>query len=316
MSAVPRGLRRPSAPSADAAGVSATDAVIKGAPAGFFLNPAAILVLLLSVFPFVFSLGMTLTNWNLLYPGVQFIGLENWARLFDDDTLRVAFRNTIFFTVTATIIEYALGLFLALMVLQVSVGQRFFRVLFLLPMMISPAAVGYIIGRMLFSETQGPVNFLLHKVGLPFVPWISNPQVAPWTIVLTDVWQWTSFMFILLLAGLQALPTEPFEAARVDGASRWQMFWQITFPLLLPVSVTAVLIRSLELFKLIDLVRVITAGGPGTATQTVTLYVYDLALTRGDMGYGATVSYALLILVIVVATLYLNGTRRAVQNVS
>lgn len=287
---------------------------MKDAPAGWFLNPAAILVLLLSVFPFVFSLGMTLTNWNLLYPGVQFIGLSNWARLFDDSTLVQAFRNTIFFTITATAIEYALGLFLALMVLQIGRGQAFFRVLFLIPMMISPAAVGYVVGRMLFSETQGPVNFLMHKAGLPFVAWISNPQIAPWTIVLTDVWQWTSFMFILLLAGLQALPIEPFEAARVDGATPWQIFWQITFPLLAPVTVTAVLIRSLELFKLIDLVRVITAGGPGTATQTVTLYVYDLALVRGDMGYGATVSYALLALVIIVATLYLKGTRRIVSN--
>lgn len=316
MSAEPRGLRRASAGSDNVVDASAADAVTKDAPAGWFLNPAAILVLLLSVFPFVFSLGMTFTNWNLLYPGVQFIGLENWARLFDDSTLRQAFRNTIFFTVVATAIEYGLGLFLALMVLQITRGQRFFRVLFLLPMMISPAAVGYVIGRMLFSETQGPVNFLLHKVGLPFVPWISNPRVAPWTIVLADVWQWTSFMFILLLAGLQALPTEPFEAAKVDGATPWQTFWQITFPLLLPVTVTAVLIRSLELFKLIDLVRVITAGGPGTATQTVTLYVYDLALVRGDMGYGAAVSYALLILVIVAATLYLKGTRRAVARAS
>lgn len=314
MSAAPRGLRRAAATPDAVATAPEPEAVVKDAPAGWFLNPAAILVLLLSVFPFVFSLGMTLTNWNLLYPGVQFIGLSNWARLFDDSTLVQAFRNTIFFTITATAIEYALGLFLALMVLQIGRGQAFFRVLFLIPMMISPAAVGYVVGRMLFSETQGPVNFLMHKAGLPFVAWISNPQIAPWTIVLTDVWQWTSFMFILLLAGLQALPIEPFEAARVDGATPWQIFWQITFPLLAPVTVTAVLIRSLELFKLIDLVRVITAGGPGTATQTVTLYVYDLALVRGDMGYGATVSYALLALVIIVATLYLKGTRRIVSN--
>jgi multiple sugar transport system permease protein len=121
-------------------------------------------------------------------------------------------------------------------------------------------------------------------------------------------------MFVLLLAGLQSLPEEPFEAARVDGANALQIFTQITFPLLVPVTVTAILIRSLELFKLIDLVRVITAGGPGTATQTVTLYVYDLALTRGDMAYGAAVAYALLILVVIFATVYLWLTRRAVES--
>ncbi len=285
-----------------------------GAPAGFFLNPAAIVVLLLSIFPFIFSLGMTFTNWNLLRAGVEFRALENWRRLLGDDTFRQAVTNTFFITVVATILEYTLGLMLAVFVLQIKRGQKLFRLIFLLPMMISPAAVGYVIGRMLFSETQGPINNILIRLGLPFVPWTSSPDVAPWTIIIADVWQWTSFMFILLLAGLQSLPHEPYEAARVDGANSWQIFTQITFPLLVPVTVTAVLIRSLELSKLIDLVRVITAGGPGTSTQTVTLYVYDLALTRGDMGYGSTVAYALLIMVIIYATLYLTVTRRAVEN--
>jgi multiple sugar transport system permease protein len=289
---------------------------IKGAPAGFFLNPAAILILMLSIFPFVFSLAMTFTNWNLLNPDVAFRGLENWRRLIGDETLNRSVRNTLFFTVAATVLEYGLGLLLAMAVLQIKRGQRFFRLVFLLPMMISPAAVGYVIGRMLFSETQGPINNILFRLGLPYVPWTSDPAMAPWTIVIADVWQWTSFMFVLLLAGLQSLSEEPFEAARVDGANNWQIFTQITFPMLLPVTITAVLIRSLELFKLIDLVRVITAGGPGTATQTVTLYVYDLALTRGDMGYGAAVAYALLILVVLFATIYLALTRRAVENVT
>jgi multiple sugar transport system permease protein len=280
------------------------------------LNPAAILVLVLSIFPFFFSLAMTFTNWNLLNPNINFYGLENWRRMLGDETLARAIRNTLFFTVAATLVEYGLGLMLAMLVLQVRRGQRFFRVIYLLPMMISPAAVGYVIGRMLFSETQGPINNLLFRMGLPYVPWTSNPAIAPWTIVFADVWQWTSFMFVLLLAGLQSLPDEAFEAARVDGATSWQIFRQITFPLLLPVTVTVVLIRSLELFKLIDLVRVITAGGPGTATQTVTLYVYDLALTRGDMGYGAAVAYALLILVILFATIYLLLTRRALERVT
>ncbi|MFN8592575.1 MAG: sugar ABC transporter permease [Thermomicrobiales bacterium] len=286
----------------------------QGAPAGFFLNPAAALVLLLSLFPFLFSLGMTFTNWNLLFPEIDFRGLENWRRLFGDETLTRAVRNTLFFTIMATLIEYALGLTLALSVLRIKRGQRFFRLIFLLPMMISPAAVGYVIGRMLFSETQGPINNILFRIGLPHIPWTSNPAVAPWTIVFADVWQWTSFMFILLLAGLQSLPEEPFEAARVDGANAWQVFTQITVPLLAPVTVTAILIRSLELFKLIDLVRVITAGGPGTATQTVTLYVYDLALNRGDMAYGAAVAYALLIIVTLYALVYLALTRRTVAN--
>ena len=284
------------------------------AVAGFFVNPAAIVVVLLSIFPFVLSLAMTFSNWNLLYAGAQFIGLNNWQRLLEDATFRRSLTNTLFMTAAGTIIQYVIGLGLALSVLRIRRGQRFFRLVFLLPMMISPAAVGYIVGRMQFSETQGPINDILRHLGLGAVPWISNSAVAPWTIVIADVWQWTSFMFVLLLAGLQSLPEEPFEAARVDGASSWQIFVQLTLPMLMPVTVTAILIRSLELFKLIDLVRVITAGGPGTATQTVTLYVYDLALNRGDMGYGATVAYALLILVTIYALVYLGLTRRGVEN--
>jgi len=282
--------------------------------AGFFVNPAAIVVVLLSIFPFVLSLAMTFSNWNLLYTGAQFIGLDNWQRLLGDATFRRSVTNTLWMTAAGTVIQYAIGLGLALSVLRIRRGQRFFRLVFLLPMMISPAAVGYIIGRMQFSETQGPINDILRHLELGAVPWISNPAMAPWTIVIADVWQWTSFMFVLLLAGLQSLPEEPFEAAQVDGASSWQIFVQLTLPMLMPVTVTAVLIRSLELFKLIDLVRVITAGGPGTATQTVTLYVYDLALNRGDMGYGATVAYALLILVTIYALIYLGVTRRSVEN--
>jgi multiple sugar transport system permease protein len=316
MRVAPRHRSRPSravAPSR-AAERDGYGAATAHAPAGFFLNPAAIIVVVLSIFPFILSLGMTFTNWNLLYPGVAFRGLANWARLFGDATFQRAVVNTLFFTVAATAIEYVIGFALALFVLQIERGQRVFRLIFLIPMMISPAAVGYVVGRMLFSETQGPINDILFRLGVSPVPWTSNPAVAPWTIVIADVWQWTSFMFVLLLAGLQSLPSEPFEAARIDGASGWKLFAQITFPLMIPVSVTAALIRSLELFKLIDLVRVMTGGGPGTATQTVTLYVYDLALNRGDMGYGATVAYALLIIVVLYALIYLALTRRAVAN--
>ena len=198
------------------------------------------------------------------------------ARLFSDETLSRAVRNTVFFTVAGTILEYALGLLLAISVLQIKRWQRFFRVIFLLPMMISPAAVGYVIGRMLFSETQGPINNILFRLGLPFVPWISNPGMAPWTIVIADVWQWTSFMFVL--PGRAAVA--PRGAVR-GGPCRWGEYLADLHPDHLPAPGASHRHgdpHSLpELFKLIDLVRVITAGVLETATQTVTLYVYDLA---------------------------------------
>jgi multiple sugar transport system permease protein len=220
----------------------------------------------------------------------------------------------VFMTVVGTALQYVLGLALALLVLQIRWGQVAFRVLFLLPVMISPVAVGYVIGRMLFSETQGPVNDLLVRLGLSSVPWLSDPGMAPWTIILTDTWQWTSLMFILLLAGLQAIPNDVYEAAKVDGAKAWQVFFHITFPLLAPVTVTAILIRSLELFKLVDIVRVMTGGGPGNATETATLVVYKLALENGDVAYGSTVGFALLITMIIFSLIYLAVTRSFVRR--
>jgi multiple sugar transport system permease protein len=279
-----------------------------------FMRPAVAFVLILTVFPLVFSLAMTFTNWNLLYGAPQFYGFGNWKRLFTDEVFWVAVKNTVFMTVVGTALQYVLGLALALLVLQIRWGQVAFRVLFLLPVMISPVAVGYVIGRMLFSETQGPVNDLLVRLGLSSVPWLSDPGMAPWTIILTDTWQWTSLMFILLLAGLQAIPNDVYEAAKVDGAKAWQVFFHITFPLLAPVTVTAILIRSLELFKLVDIVRVMTGGGPGNATETATLVVYKLALENGDVAYGSTVGFALLITMIIFSLIYLAVTRSFVRR--
>lgn len=278
------------------------------------MTPAVAFVLLLSVFPLAFSLGMTFTNWNLLLGSPEFHGFANWERLLADPAFRVAATNTVFILVVGVALQYTIGLGLALLVLQIRRGQRFFRVLFLMPMMVSPVAVGFIIGRMVLSETQGPIADTLNRFGVGHIGWISDPAIAPWTIILTDTWQWSAFMFVFMLAGLQSIPHEPLEAAKVDGASPWQTFWQITFPLLLPVTVTVVLIRALELFKLVDIVRVVTGGGPGNATETVTLFVYDLALRRGDVAYGATVGYALLIMVIIFSLIYLALTRTAVER--
>lgn len=281
-----------------------------------FLTPTVAFILLLSIFPLAFSLGMTFTNWNLLFAKIEFSGIENWQRLIGDPIFLLTVKNTLFILVPAVILQYVLGLGLAMLILQIKRGQGFFRTVFLLPMMISPVAVGFIIGQMVLSETQGPVSEILKTLGVGHIGWISNPSLAPWTIVLADTWQWSAFTFVFMLAGLQAIPQEPLEAAKVDGATSWQVFREITFPLLMPVTVTVVLIRSLELFKMFDLVRVITGGGPGNATQTVTLFVYDTALRRGDVSYGATIGYALLIIITIFSIVYLALTRTAVDRAS
>ena len=177
-------------------------------------------------------------------------------------------------------------------------------------MMVSPIAISFIIGKMLFSESYGPINDILFRLGLPPFRWSLSPERSMAVLVAIDIWQWTPFFILILLAGLQSISPELYEAARVDGASGWDLFRRITLPLLMPLSVTAILIRSLEAFKVLDIVRVVTGGGPGNATESVTLYAYDVGIKGGDLAYGSTVAYAFMIIVIVLSVLFLSVGRR------
>ncbi|HBY93134.1 MAG TPA: ABC transporter permease [Chloroflexi bacterium] len=280
-----------------------------------FILPATIVILALSIFPLIFSLAITFTNLRLLASGgTRFIGLANWARLFTDTNFHTVLRNTIVFVLGSVSIEYLLGLGLALLLNQRIRLLRFFRISLLLPMMMSPIAISFIIGKMLFSETFGPINDILFRLGLPQLRWSLDPLKSMLVLISIDAWQWTPFFILVLLAGLQAIPPELNEAARVDGASAWQVFRRITFPLLMPLSATAILIRSLEAFKVIDIVRVVTGGGPGNATETATLFAYDLGIKGGDIAYASTVAYAFMIMVIIFSLAFLAAARRAMPT--
>jgi multiple sugar transport system permease protein len=278
-----------------------------------FLTPAAILILVLSIFPLVFSLVLTMVSWDLgrLEGGIRFVGLNNFATLFRDGRFWSTTRVTVTFVVLAVALQYLLGLGLAILLNQQIRFRRFFRVVFLIPMMLTPAAVGYV-GRMLFNEGIGPINNIIQLLGGPTVKWLTSTKLALPTLILVDSWEWVPFMMIVLLAGLQALPPEVYESARVDGASTWQIFEHITFPMLIPVSVTVIVIRGLEAFKLFDIVMVMTGGGPGTSTETVTMYAYQVSMKNGNLGYGSAIAYALLIMITIFTMIFLNiGRRRA-----
>jgi multiple sugar transport system permease protein len=272
------------------------------------------MILGLSVFPLLFSLALAFLSWDLsrLEGGVRFAGLNNFRALLSDGRALNTARVTLTFVVGAVALQYVLGLGLALLLNQEIRFRRFFRVVFLLPMMLTPAAVGYV-GRMMLNESIGPVNDGLKHLHLPPPQWITNPVLALPSLALVDSWEWTPFVFIVLLAGLQSLPSDVYEAARVDGAGAWQTFRYVTFPLLLPVSVTVVLIRALEAFKLFDIVSVMTGGGPGTATETVTLYAYLVAMKNGNLGYASAIAYSLLVLVTLFSLAFLNGLRHRGQ---
>jgi multiple sugar transport system permease protein len=204
--------------------------------------------------------------------------------------------------------QYLLGLGLAMLCIQQLPGRRFFRVVFLLPMMITPVGVAYLF-LMLSDTTKGPFYPVWNALGLANTSWVTNAWGARAAVMIGDIWQWTPFMFIVLVAALESQSLEPIEAAVVDGASRWQIFWEITLPAILPVSSTLVLIRMIEAFKIIDLPNILTNGGPGTATESLTLHAYTIWRTL-DIGGSAAVAYILLFVVTFFGIAYANLIRQ------
>jgi multiple sugar transport system permease protein len=241
------------------------------------------------------ALGLGLLAWILvhtLWPG---------GRL---GTLSV----TLVYVFVGVLLQYLLGLALAMLTVQELPGRRFFRVVFLLPMMITPVGIAYMF-RMLTDTSKGPFTPIWQAMGLADFSWVNNAWGARTAILIADVWQWTPFMFIVLVAVLESQPVEPVEAATVDGANGWQIFQHITWPAILPVSVTLILIRLIEAFKIIDLPNVMTNGGPGTATQSLTYHAF-INWRALDAGGSAAVAYMLLFLVTFFSMIFVNLIRQ------
>jgi multiple sugar transport system permease protein len=221
---------------------------------------------------------------------------------------------TLIFVFAGIALQYALGLGLAtLAVLQLPL-RRFFRIVFLIPLTITPVGVGYMF-LMMTDTSKGPLEPIWVALGLRDFTWVNDPWLARAAVIIGDTWQWTPFVFIVLLAALESLDQEVKEAALVDGAGRWQTFRHITVPAILPVTTTIVLIRMIEGFKIIDMPNILLGGGPGTATQSMTLEAY-VDWNTLNLGRSAAIAYLLLILVSVVATVYVSFVRRRVTDLA
>lgn len=219
---------------------------------------------------------------------------------------------TLVYVFAGITLQYVLGLGLALLAVQPLRGRRFFRVVFLLPLTITPVGVGYMY-RMITDTGKGPLEPVFAALGLAGTSWVNDPWLARVAVIIGDAWQWTPFVFIVLLAALEAQDQEVVEAAFVDGASRWQTFLHITLPAILPVSTTIVLIRMIEGFKIVDMPYILTGGGPGTATQSLTLQAL-LDWRTLNLGRSAAIAYLLLIIVTVIATAYVSWVRGRVTQ--
>jgi multiple sugar transport system permease protein len=241
------------------------------------------------------TLGLCSLTWMLVHT------LWNGGRLGTASITLVYVFVGIFF-------QYILGLSLAMLTVQHLAGRRFFRVIFLLPMMITPVGVAYMF-RMLTDTSKGPFTPIWQALGLINFSWVNNAWGARTAILIGDIWQWTPFMFIVLVAALESQSVEPIEAATVDGANSWQIFRHITWPAILPVSMTLILIRMIEAFKIVDLPNVMTNGGPGTATQSLTYHAY-IDWRALNIGGSAAVAYMLLFLVTFFSMIFVNLIRQ------
>jgi multiple sugar transport system permease protein len=207
-------------------------------------------------------------------------------------------------------IEFVLGMGLALLLNHNLFGKGVIRAMILLPMMCTNVVIG-LTWRLLFNYQFGIINYYLTRVNLPPVEWLSAPNVAMWTVIIVDVWNTTSFVALLLLAGLQSLPEEPFEAAHIDGASAVQSFWYITLPLLRPSILVALLWRLIDTFRIFDVIWLLTAGGPAHSTETVSIYVYNYGFKSFNLGYASAASYIMILIMLIIAGLLARNIGRS-----
>jgi len=233
--------------------------------------------------------------------------------LFSDGGRPGSLVVTIVYVFAGIVVQFLLGLGLAILAVQPLRGRRFFRVVFLLPLTITPIGVGYMF-RMMTDTGKGPLEPVFALFGMGQYTWVTDPWAARIAVIIGDAWQWTPFVFIVLLAALEGLDQEIREAAFVDGASHWQIFRHITIPAILPVSTTIVLIRLIEGFKIVDMPNILTGGGPGTATQSLTLQAY-LDWRTLNLGRSAAIAYILLLLVTVIATAYVGWARGRIRRI-
>ncbi|HTZ68522.1 MAG TPA: sugar ABC transporter permease [Roseiarcus sp.] len=281
-----------------------------------FVLPALLFTAAMVIFPTIFGLSIAFTDWNLnAESGHHFNGLDNLRTLWGDGYFWNALGNMVFYVATV-IVQYAIAFGLALLLNADIRARKFFRVAFLLPFMLSPVAVSWMIGKSLMENRFGPLANFARWLGWENVAFFTNPWIARTTIIAMDAWVWIPFMVILLLAGLQALPHDVKEAAKVDGANAWQSFWEITFPLMLPVSVTAIVLRTIFELKLADIVINVTSGGPAGATDTISSFVYREYRDRSNVGYATMVAEVYLVLIIIFITLLLKATSRYMQKMT
>ncbi|MFY9555952.1 MAG: sugar ABC transporter permease [Blastocatellia bacterium] len=268
------------------------------------IAPTVAVLVALSIYPLIYAVRVSLQTGT--GEAVRWT-LDNFARLGSDKFFLEAVGHTVIYAAVALTFEFLLGLGLAVMLDRPLRGRSLFRSALLIPMMLPPVVVG-IVWRLMLNPDFGAINGTLKGAGMntEALTWTASPTLALASVIAVDIWQWTPFMFLVLLAGLQAIPQEPYEAALVDGSSAWQTFQHVTLPLLKPAILIALLLRTMDLLRVFDQIFILTGGGPGFSTETVSLYIYRTAFRFSDFGYAAAMSFVLLLLTNIISVSYIR----------
>ncbi len=264
-----------------------------------FLLPALAFMGVGLLYPVCRSVWLSFQDWKLgMAPeSAVFSGWENYLSLLRDPNVYTSTGVTLTFAFTVVVLEVLLGVALALLLERPIRGMSLFRTVFILPMMVAPVVVG-LIWRFMYSEQFGILNKIAKAVGIGGVPWLSSQEMALTSVIIADVWQWTPFIFILAMAALQSLPASAIEAARVDGANTWQTIWHVKLPLMMPVIIIATLLRLIDAFKVLEVIYIMTDGGPGLSTEILSLHIYKTAFVSQQLGRASALSNLLLLIVL------------------
>ncbi len=277
-----------------------------------FVIPALVVIAAVIVFPWVFTLWMSAQRWTLGQEQ-SFIGLDNYIRLASDARFWESLWHTLVYTTLSVVAPLFLGTLAALLFDAQFPLRGFLRGVFVMPMMATPVAIA-LVWTMMFHPQLGVLNYLLSLIGIGPLEWIYNQYTVIPSLVLVETWQWTPLVMLIVLGGLAAVPREPYESAEIDGANAWQKFRYLTMPMIAPFLMIAVIIRSIDAVKSFDIIYAMTQGGPGTASETINIYLYNTAFAYYDIGYGSAMAVVFFIVIIALSFVLLMVRARTQWN--
>ncbi len=276
-----------------------------------FTVPTIIFVLGMVLFPIIYTFALSFHSWRMSanIPW-EFIGLDNYIDLFSDSRFLDSVWRTFFFSAIALVFEVVLGIAIALFLNRTFFGKNIVKTAFLLPMVATPVAIG-MVWKLIYEPNIGILNTVIRDMGGPKIDWLGNSDIALYSLIVVDIWQWTPFVMLIILAGLTSIPTDPYESAMIDGANRWQIITKITLPLLRPTIYTAVLLRLIDVLKTFDIIYSMTQGGPGYATETMNILSFRQAFEFMQFGQSGATLIVFFVIVMLIAAITIKLKSRA-----